>query len=81
MNDDFHIIDMKYNYIKFCPLCKNEVNFIQTGQKLPQNILDYVLKISHIENHFENYLEYKYIDKNCYKIDVEIIHEKCKNID
>lgn len=71
--------EVKRHYIKFCKLCKGEINITQSGEKLSQEILDYVVEIGHIENHFDNYYEHKY-EKNKYiKIDIEIKHDYCKN--
>lgn len=65
------------NYIKTCPSCQSEIIFTQRGSVLTHDILEYLVRVSHMENHFDSYLEHKYVDNIYYKIDVDIEHNFC----
>lgn len=65
------------NYVKTCPLCQGEVIFTQIGQPLNHELLEYLVRVTHMENYFDSYLEHKYIDNKHYKINVDIEHLPC----
>jgi len=54
---DDNWIDLNRREVE-CPRCQRRMNLIQNGQMLPDDLVDYLVKLMHINNSYQSYYGY-----------------------
>ena len=78
MNLDDYWIEISVSYVRMCPKCKQNITLVQTGETIPEIILDEIVNIVHVQNHFDAYTKYFQVGEKLIKIDLQIEHELCE---
>jgi hypothetical protein len=72
--------DISRNYVRKCPKCDQDISLLQTGDTIPESILDEIIKLVHIENFYDAFWKHIQVGGKWIKIDAEITQTPCKNL-
>jgi ribosomal protein S15P/S13E len=78
MNLDDSWIEISVSYMRKCSKCNQTITLIQTGDTIPENILDEIVNIVHVQNHFDAYTKDFQVEEKLIKIDLQINHIPCE---
>lgn len=64
-------------YFRICEKCRQEIVIEQSGDDLPEEVLQRILTTVHVENTYDSFLQYVKVGEKWLKIDVEISQRLC----
>jgi len=67
-------------YFRECRKCQQEIIIEQKGEELPEELIEKILEVAHVHNHYDFFSQYVKLSGKTVKINAEIYQPgQCQN--